>query len=1551
MAAVIPVKVPQPSDTEINTVNSTAFSATEFNAKKLNVKTFAEVLNIHNAIETPSLPLLSKATSISTSSAIAAAATNPATVQIKIHRENPHKLILEFFYQPDKQKRTIHYKKILKLTTNNQFDVKRCTKSSGSSLSETAEMEKPISIITPEAILLKLPGIQGEVSLKPDGSFVLGSIDSFGFYLKIKTPYDVIIAPSANLKIAKLLIQCKTFTNNGIVDIEDKLILHTSHRLTNLNKLSALDMKIEGHGRLLNQRLIQARRKLNIYNNALDNNGVILSETLNIKEYPSLLKNSYVNNRGAISGKANLSIQTSHCENFGVIAAQRLLMQVTQKLINTERGQICAEQWLKFRNVNSIENAAIIFCREELLIESSQTFTNFSEGKVSAFIIRIIETSILRNQGHLVAERKLMLQIRWVLENQLSGILYGGEEVALHALHLFRNAGTISTPGKLLLTTMITFENIKSGKIAAGEDLQVLSDRVLFNGGILACTKDILIKSRQWFHNAIGANVQAKGKLNIDVEQRVDNFGLLFAKSEVDFNCLAWVRNGSEGIIAAENVLKGRARSFLNEGVISSETDLKLNTNVILDNINNGKIVAKGTVSLTAALLTQAALIAGKNIAATTEVALQTYAGSRMQAEGLLNLRSNLCIENLGIMAANHIRCDATQIFANQLGGEIFAAQYFEGKSWGILNENHIQSAGDIFLHAVVFTNAWQSNISARKDFSIITREYAINKGEWATNRLYCHAHGILNEGSIKTLQDLLFIMNYVFLQLKNGRLSSENTLQIHAVDAYLAGLLRAPNTLSIAVQRHFDYLPETEWITRLLKLRFDSGYYFSKPLWVPGSLEIQSPKNILVRSEIRAEQVLDIQAQNIAIEKGGLFAGEHLNVKAAGELKIKRHAQLASLGGLHARADVMKNDGLCYAKKEMILEALSRFDNTHHIIGEDNVCIIAPKIWHFRATENDATPIIAAGRNCILQGNTTVCNAGFAIKGKLLPNGNFEFYSEEMEAANRKERKKAGHKGFFKCFIRIYGIAVGIGFSTIIPGGQAIGGAMIKGAVAGGIGAGIGGGNPIKGALQGALLAGVGFQVNQSFGPLLKGVQFSETFRQGLIHAVTAAATTTVNTALNGGSLSKNLLIGIGGATISYSLQTSMQTPFVNERSFDNLLGPSSLVVNIQSSAIDSIVAAALTSVVTHRSLGEGILWSSLSGLMNGFTASAGQQVRHELFDNVHYYNAPTTFLSVEHKQTAETRKIGGQTKRPIKTETRMVSYQNASQQNETNKLEVLWRAANGDTGAREQNRKNWPRLAAFFDGAREGHTEINRSIKSVKVNASQSLHQQMVTADRKLHNEQLSSLAARLYSVQKTLYQGAAVVLEIALPNSSEELAGMLLLGGVARLGNVIVRAAPNVSRTIDASKGLLPIYRASQANVFPSNLRLSNPNSTASISTYNSNNVNAQAALNQKMRALQKAQKIAVRIQEFSDGRIRYYDAERLSNKAGPTRGQSYVTEFNPNTGRVRSWCECYDHQGKVNRIHPKMIDGQTVFGQHYPLTKAELDVIAKLIEGPR
>jgi hypothetical protein len=91
--------------------------------------------------------------------------------------------------------------------------------------------------------------------------------------------------------------------------------------------------------------------------------------------------------------------------------------------------------------------------------------------------------------------------------------------------------------------------------------------------------------------------------------------------------------------------------------------------------------------------------------------------------------------------------------------------------------------------------------------------------------------------------------------------------------------------------------------------------------------------------------------------------------------------------------------------------------------------------------------------------------------------------------------------------------------------------------------------------------------------------------------------------------------------------------------------------------------------------------------------------------------------------------------------------------------------------------------------------------------------------------------------------------------------------------------------------------------------SNTALEIEKKLASTTQVNVHSVNAGHALNKKLSALAKGQNIATKVNTLPDGRIRYYTEEIAASQKGATRGASHVTEYNPITGAVRSWHECY------------------------------------------
>ena len=159
--------------------------------------------------------------------------------------------------------------------------------------------------------------------------------------------------------------------------------------------------------------------------------------------------------------------------------------------------------------------------------------------------------------------------------------------------------------------------------------------------------------------------------------------------------------------------------------------------------------------------------------------------------------------------------------------------------------------------------------------------------------------------------------------------------------------------------------------------------------------------------------------------------------------------------------------------------------------------------------------------------------------------------------------------------------------------------------------------------------------------------------------------------------------------------------------------------------------------------------------------------------------------------------------------------------------------------------------------------------------------------------------------------------------------------------------IQENPNAAETVEAAFNVAAAAKAAKlAKAAKSGkAAVSGDFSAATQAKYkqygDAHSANAQSALAKKLSGLEGAQNSASRTKTLPDGRIRYYEAERFARTEGRTRGNSFVTEYNPKTGSTRQWMESYDHSGNVTMVHPKSINGQSVTSQHYPPTKQELD----------
>ncbi len=60
----------------------------------------------------------------------------------------------------------------------------------------------------------------------------------------------------------------------------------------------------------------------------------------------------------------------------------------------------------------------------------------------------------------------------------------------------------------------------------------------------------------------------------------------------------------------------------------------------------------------------------------------------------------------------------------------------------------------------------------------------------------------------------------------------------------------------------------------------------------------------------------------------------------------------------------------------------------------------------------------------------------------------------------------------------------------------------------------------------------------------------------------------------------------------------------------------------------------------------------------------------------------------------------------------------------------------------------------------------------------------------------------------------------------------------------------------------------------------------------------------------------------IKELSDGRIRFYGTLKPADKSGEMAGARLVREWNPNTGKERTWFETLDHSNNIRQVRPSV-----------------------------
>jgi hypothetical protein len=295
---------------------------------------------------------------------------------------------------------------------------------------------------------------------------------------------------------------------------------------------------------------------------------------------------------------------------------------------------------------------------------------------------------------------------------------------------------------------------------------------------------------------------------------------------------------------------------------------------------------------------------------------------------------------------------------------------------------------------------------------------------------------------------------------------------------------------------------------------------------------------------------------------------------------------------------------------------------------------------------------------------------------------------------AIEKAKYDAKHKKHMAIVKSIAGIGLGSLASMLVPGlGSQILTALARGAVFGGVSSGVGGGNIVEGTFKGAFFAGIGHYC--------KVLEIPEVMRVATIAGISAH--------MNDENILKSALIAIGAEVVAGQLGISseevLKKAFVTS-TISSLLGGQNLGNALMSGAIGTI--GALSQQVGGE-LGNGIKDTIQEDVIEKpkkrlAITNGSNDDKLNLNNERSLVLAYNKYLNEPKQKNSnkQLKKINDYFSKPPK------------KQEDLNLWETAVRAFNGDKNAQLEMRHRMPRLAAVFDGIREG-TERGEVIRNV--------------------------------------------------------------------------------------------------------------------------------------------------------------------------------------------------------------------------------------------
>ncbi|MGV1985555.1 hemagglutinin repeat-containing protein [Agrobacterium sp. 22-221-1] len=467
--------------------------------------------------------------------------------------------------------------------------------------------------------------------------------------------------------------------------------------------------------------LAMAFRDLAISNTGVFTTGDRLFDVRNFRNAGVLLS----------SGQLAINAQQAIVDATGVIKAGTLRITTEGNLTNL--GSLLSETTLTLLSNGSITNDGKITAAGELELDAVNYIANSQGAQLAARMAVLILGSELRNNGAISALETVDISADGAITN--TGTISSNADLTLVAADLLNSGATalIGTHGNLSITsghlanlfgtlqangsfeiaasgsltnaglllgrsdlgvTASALTNLETGKIHAGridikldagdltnlgqmvsgETLGIVTAGSVLNDGVVQARSSTLrLEAVSYVSNSPAAELVA-ANANIILSGSLRNAGLIATPGALTLQAAQGARNGASGEIVAKVIETKVVGDLVNLGKLVSETTLSATVSGLL--ANSGSIHAAGDLELTVADLINSG--AGSSIASNGDITILTSRGITNNAGSIasnraLTLSADTTLSNSGLLQGREGFSVSAEKLDNQQMGRIYA--------------------------------------------------------------------------------------------------------------------------------------------------------------------------------------------------------------------------------------------------------------------------------------------------------------------------------------------------------------------------------------------------------------------------------------------------------------------------------------------------------------------------------------------------------------------------------------------------------------------------------------------------------------------------------------------------------------------------------------------------------------------------------------------------------------------------------------------------------------------------------------------------------------